>query len=340
MIVDVSWSEFKNLISNTGLGWIYIDEEGTNGNYSVYMSHNGFIFKSYLRSGNADHTEFENDYKAQGNKNLVSKTAVSGVPKVAIVNPEAGDGESSYSLASHNFCDKTTWYTNSVQVTGETATLDTGKTYDVANDYIIDVTHGKLAKEDPKLSSYAIKVYDNGTELTEHNPIMNVTGDYTVDHANGKITFEAGYTVTGPVTVDYWYATDSEFIIKPPAGKIIKIDHSEIQFSTDINMKPVYFEYWGNHPVYGFIKGDYDLYKNLDNIIDIARRGTGQIAATDTMQNPRSVFPFEYERKEVLRSTALTGVWTSMEIRIKTLDDQVMGGERGTITIYVTEEDE
>ena len=46
------------------------------------------------------------------------------------------------------------------------------------------------------------------------------------------------------------------------------------------------------------------------------------------------VFPFAYDRKIALEDAK------GMELRVKTDNDEVMGGEYGTITFYVTYEDE
>ena len=67
MLIEVPWSEFKDHINDSNLRWIYVTE-GVN--YATYASYDGFIFKSYIRNGSADYTDFNDNWKALGNKPL------------------------------------------------------------------------------------------------------------------------------------------------------------------------------------------------------------------------------------------------------------------------------
>ena len=71
MLVEISWSEFKDFLNNSKLSWIYVDQPG--GDYITYASYDGFTLSSYLRSGEADHTEFEASWKSLGNQPLKDK---------------------------------------------------------------------------------------------------------------------------------------------------------------------------------------------------------------------------------------------------------------------------
>lgn len=76
-------------------------------------------------------------------------------------------------------------------VSGGSATLVSGKTYRVASTNCI---------WDPDT---AVVVYDNGSPVA--------SGDIaTLDYLHGSVTFASGYTVTGPVTIDYSYFTRTQ----------------------------------------------------------------------------------------------------------------------------------
>ena len=69
MLIEYSWSEFKDFITDSKLRWIYVNEAGGT-NYSVYATYDGFVLKSYIRSGTSDYTDFETNWKSLGNKPL------------------------------------------------------------------------------------------------------------------------------------------------------------------------------------------------------------------------------------------------------------------------------
>jgi len=148
------------------------------------------------------------------NRNIVSMTTA-GVMRVAHEKPT--DTKRTY--VSHNFCDKTTWYTMSVGVTGEVA-IDSGDhtTYSLAHEYIIDVSHGKITREDLLViqgtasSTYSSSVYVNGVKKTEINPGTG-SGDFTIDYVLGKIIFASALSGSDVVTCSYYYATTNTFKI-------------------------------------------------------------------------------------------------------------------------------
>jgi len=258
---------------------------------------------------------------------LKNKTSVSGIPKVALYKGEGSSG----SIASHDWTDPCTWYNDSTRVTGETLTLDTGKIYDMVNSNIIDLKHGRVSDEDLIVSTYEVKVYDNGTEVTEDT-------DYTVDYENGKITFDAAYTVTGPVTADYSYENGSTFILKPDSGKVLNLEHAEIQVTKNIQMNSSFidFDIWVYNPQDLPNKMLYKRkrYKNIKDILNSANLGQGSIHAVDTFTNEILIFPFNYITTQSLLDSQGT------ELRISISDDQPLTGEWATTTFYITSEDE
>lgn len=324
--IDLSWIDFKANITSRNL---YVQWFIKNDTYYIFaydniLQLNTKIDIEIVGEESADQLDFEANFKSLANKPLEKKSPLTGRPEVIIVESE-GDGET---LPSHNFMDKTTWYQESIRVTAETPSLDTGKTYSLAHLWIIDTTHGKITFEDD-LVGFDFKAYDGSTELT-------IETQYTVDYTLGKIILDTSYTLNGALTVDYSYAGNSTFTIKPITGQILSIKDAEIQFTKDLVMKPMTFEIWAYDPN--------DLpnkkavfsrkYKSIKDIINIARQGKGSIPAIDVFTQDILVFPFAYDRKIALEDSK------GMELRVRTDNDLEMGGEYGTITFYVTYEDE
>lgn len=139
-------------------------------------------------------------------------------------------------LISHDWTDKTTWYTNSVYVPAAVA-VDSGDhlTYSLLNGYLIDTYHSKLFQEDTLGKRVVVKV--NGVAKIEEDPHYGEShGDYTINYASGSITFKVARSLLDVVTADYWYATDSAFYIRPSEGKKVNIESVECQFSEDVIM--------------------------------------------------------------------------------------------------------
>jgi hypothetical protein len=77
----------------------------------------------------------------------------------------------------------------------------------------------------------------DGVTKTEEDPHYGSNhGDYTVNYSDGVIVFKSAQSPTAVVSVDYWYATDSAFYIRPAEGKKINIESVECQFAEDVIM--------------------------------------------------------------------------------------------------------
>ena len=325
MKVFLAWSTFKIYISNKA-ALRYVDRD------DFYLLNYGDYESSIMKDGsdNSAQTDFETNYKNSANKSPIQNidihktTSIQKVPIVSIQKPEGSSG----SIATHDWCDKTTWYNKSTRVTGEEMTVvpDTdGLQYSSAHDYWIDLCHGRKSDEDEISSTYLAKIYDNAVLLTEDE-------DYEINYSTGVVTFES--LPTGPVTCDYSYAGESTFVLKPDSGKVLLIEHAELQFSTDVNLNGSYidFEIWVYNP--------YDLpnkvmykrkrYKNIKDILNSANLGQGTIPAICGMNNPVVVLPFNYVTVTPLQSSV------GAELRIRINGDQPFSGEFSTCTFYVT----
>lgn len=146
---------------------------------------------------------------------------------------------------THDFCNKTTWYADSVRVVDEAVGAGNGTTvvFDLDNDFIIDVNHGEITNEDYLVpsagqggDSYAIQVSVNGTPVVERT-FLKTDGDYTVDHVAGAITFFTPPANGAVITATYFYSPEgagSTIYFVPPPGKKIWVTKAELQFSDDV----------------------------------------------------------------------------------------------------------
>jgi hypothetical protein len=245
---------------------------------------------------------------------LVNKTA-SGIPKVAMYEPE-GDFET---VVSHDFSDKTTWYGEATHVTGQSLTLDTGTTFASPDTNWIDLTHGKVTRED-EITGHDINVYDNAVLVDPAN--------YTIDYVNGKITLTSA--PSGAVTAEYSYANGSAFIYAPTTK--VKIKHAEVQFTSDVVMKPLCFEIWAYDPDNPPNKKAYEkvVYKNEKDLVNISNKGY-RITSFGIFAADLLVFPFEYTRAITLDPAS------GMEMRLGTVGDETFGGFFATLSLYMAE---
>lgn len=273
-----------------------------------------------------------------------------GIQKVSFYEPE-GDGAT---IVTHSFSDKSSWFGGSVQVVNDTLVLDSGNTFKSTNGktHWIDMTHGRCYDEDNLMlqnaNKWALKVYVDGVLKQENLQYVAVEGDaastlikdYTVDYTSGKITFNQSQS--GVITADYSYATNSYFIIKPKAGKILSIKVAEVQFSANTVLQaPFCFEVWAtiNHPQAGVITvpvpGTKVVYKNFKDFISACNQGQGIIPKVGgVLTQDVHVFPFDYARPKPIKASQ------NVEIRVYCMNHLPTLGEFATATFYVTIDNE
>jgi hypothetical protein len=292
--------------------------------------------------------------------------------KIPMVTPRTSDGRirmtsekpssTRTNFYSHDFCDKTTWYTNATRAVNEVAT-DSGDhlTYELAHQFVIDNYHGKITGEDTLKdasgNSYRVAVKVDGNIKTEQDPHYATGGDYLIDYSAGTVTFFSELDPAAVVTVTYHYATNSKFVVKPVGGKKLILELAEVQFSADVNpLDSVVFEARGIAdyfvpPAYiGTAPGQIPsgtvislqtfVYKAISDFHNDAFRSYPTYPALGSEGNWRSqtqpvtVFDWDY-----LSSTALESS-KGMEIRIYLQHDQPFGGYMATTTFYCKSEDE
>lgn len=196
---------------------------------------------------------------------------ISNTPSVHVRKPSGLENGRVYGF-SVNFCDKTTWYHEAVEITNEAVGTGDGTTtaFPLArgssndpDERVLDLSHGKVSDEnrlanprgeyrgfgngyvlptqgDPfastaPLSGYVPIVYVDGVEQTEQG-FAETGGDYTIDYSVGTINFETAPANSAAITATYWYVPASAkayTLVQASAGKRYMIDRVEIQSSPD-----------------------------------------------------------------------------------------------------------
>ena len=254
----------------------------------------------------------------------------------------------SFTRVSHDFTDPCTFYTQSVSVTDEVLTGSGVGPYDSANENWIDVENGRLFQE-YLLDQYVVVVKIDDVVQTE---------GYTVDYENGQVTFAS--STSGVVKASYYYENGADFILEPDAGKILGLEHSEIQFAKNADLTaPVNFEIWVYNPLFDtgqspvaedptWFPGKpsepfrnqlrflykFEKYKNIKDIINSANLGQGYIPAIGGLTEDILVFPFNYVTEIKLIHSQ------GAQMRITIDGDQPFTGEWATVTFYCTSESE
>lgn len=248
---------------------------------------------------------------------------------------------SSLVKVTQNLCDKTTWWYSSERIEGQLmADEGDGLIFGSGIANWIDLTHGKVYREDLISAGKTPVVYDNGVAKTERAPFATTGGDFIINYATGEVTFFSA--PTGPVTADFNRENGSLWVLAPDEGKKIWVEDSEVQFSADVSINDtVHFQAWAYNPQDFPNKVPVTAkttYKTAGDYVDEARGVYPSIDAfggtARGLQHATYTFPFKYlQLKELFYSMGL-------EIRVWLENDVAFGGERGTATFYCTSLDE
>jgi hypothetical protein len=285
-----------------------------------------------------------------------SPTTSKGYQKVEIEAPEG----KRLDTISVNWCDRTTWYPESTLVTDE-GLSDSGDltVWNSTKVFWIDTTHGKLTGERLLRPTYQAVVKVNAVEKTENSP-EDTDNDYSINYATGDVTFNAALTGGDTVTATFHYESGSGWVIKPTAGKLLRLNYVEVQFSENLILNDtVIFEPYGPVEMYApqlwdgydpagpypagtmIPLGSQTVYQTMQDYINEAEEafpsvpkmgGTGWRG----MPGPVRIFRWPYERRGTTDITATSKV----EIRIQLENDIVLGGDVAVATFYGKSEDE
>jgi hypothetical protein len=274
-----------------------------------------------------------------------------GRPRFAVEKP---DSSRSYYF-SHNWCDPTTWYGDSVRVEDEVAAnCGDNRTYQLDHYNVIDTFHGKIFGEDSLRDS-------NGCDYRVHVAVNNVDGyiehdphytdfsdgyDFIVDYENGKIIFADERLPTDQVMVTYHYENGSAFHAVVPSGKKLLIEFAEVQFSKDINpTDTVKYQLYVYNPYYpmGPLRvpyGEPNVYKTMADFQVEAMKSFPEFPAIGKPGNWRGMSkPLVILNWDYVSGTPLKSSYGS-EVRIWLEHDKPFEGTYASLTFYGFEEDE
>jgi hypothetical protein len=346
--LNVSYSTIKQLFSK--IPSYYISQG--DGGYLLLSVGESDLISCKISSAN-DISDFNDNYKLECTSALsVDDVLVLGklANNIPFITPRNEDGFSfqiqeprtgtELIMATHNFCDRTTWHYQSERVTDEVLESIDGYNYQCAHINIIDLTHGKLFDEDSICEDvehgYFVIVKVNGVTKQQREPFALDGGDYDVDYALGKITFFTDQT-GNEVTVSYSYENGSFWVLKPDDGKRIDIEQAEVQFSVDCEITTdIQFQIWVYNPydLPNKVMYDQTCYKTIRNLIDEALGSYPVIPAFGGAARGVSSevygFPFRYGSVRKLNSSI------GVELRIGLKNDIPLEGEYVTATFYTT----
>lgn len=232
----------------------------------------------------------------------------------ATLQPRVGSG---LTVITHNFSDPKSWYSNSTRVVDKTLSPAVESVYDVYSfaDEVIDMENGRVTFED--------RVKDATTGLT-YVPIIKVNGvtvttGFTKNYTDNTITFSTPLTVSDVVTATFYKVNDSTFVIKPSAGKQIKIENVEVQFSYNVDFlsRWMVFETWVYNPndLPNKVMYDRATYKSVRDYINESNNKTSVLmTAVGELTKDIQIFTWEYPASRVAKASQGT------EIRIYVKD--------------------
>lgn len=252
--------------------------------------------------------------------------------------------------ATHNLCDRTTWYSQSARSEAEALTdSGDGLTWNSGHTNWINLFCGKVMDEDGLRAEvphgYAITVTVDGVEKTPRECYETTGGDYTVDFVTGSVTFFASQTGKA-VLASYSYENGQTWIFGPTTGKVLDVESVEAQFSADVVLNDTLkFSLMGYAAVFapdavagGFLQPTdlvelgSDRYKRITQLIDQALGAFPSIppigGPIQGTQNPVYGFPFRYGTMRRLFSTY------GMQLHVTLEHGRPMGGEYATATFY------
>lgn len=258
-----------------------------------------------------------------------------------------------HTIFTHNWCDRTTWYTESVRVADEIATNSgDNQRYELAHQNVIDTFHGKITEEDYIVDddgySYRVSVKVNDVLKTEQDPHYGSGGHFTVDYEDGYIDFLQALDPSDEVKVTYHYEDGSLFKVKAMSGYDYHLVTVELQFSTNVVMRDtVCFCPYGLADVFapGYFPpgtmiplGNPEKFKTMRDFYNDSVRAYPTVPALSAgtwrgIQEPITVLDWDYVTADTLHGDY------GMEIRVWLEHDDNDEGDYATTTFYFTKDE-
>lgn len=343
------WESFKSWINgeHAKLSFTWVDT----GNMYIVCAVDGIFTKIVSINKNTIETQiiqedFENNYKTY---NVLEKRQPDN--KALLVTHVGREGNETI-YATHNFCDPTTWFGDSVR-TSEVLS-GSGTVFSSSYNNWIDLRHGKVFDEEgyreDVADGYDVVVVANNVTMSMRQPFTNYGGDYIVNYYSGTIEFVNSQSYNqNEVTASFNYENGSNFYIRPYPFKKLDIEEVEAQFTRDVNMNDTMcFEIYGYVQIFapqlwegngGPLPTNYKIllksqkYHSIMQLIDEAL-GSYPIIPAIGGNNGRGLksdmygFPFRYGTVRTLYDSY------GLEIRVYNENHIPHDGDRVTATFY------
>jgi hypothetical protein len=250
----------------------------------------------------------------------VDITSTEKAQKVATTKLEG----SSSTLVSHNFCDRTTWWTQSVRVLGEQLNSENNLVYTSAHLNWIDLVHGKVAYEDRISSTYAVKVYVNS---------ILITSGYSIDYSAGAVTFEQSQEGNA-VTADYSYENGSRWAVSPSSGKMVKLIGTQVKVSDDVSFGEAGAVIFQPYLKTGSPAGSATIYKSVMDLLTCVPEKTTRLQKFGEMTHDMISMDYSYITSKDFKYSQ------NVEVRIWLSNNKPISGSFAYITAHIISLDE
>lgn len=363
--LQIVYSTFTELVPRVPTYYIPQGEGG----YILCAVAEDFYATCRIQSGSADTVNFESVYKTSGSlassldDALILGTIRNGIPLIKKYQSDTampvtivGREGSETNWSTHNFCDATTWYGESVRHNEVLFNSGDNLTFSGSHQIWINMYGGKVFDESALVTDvdhgYKVNVIVGDVTMSARGQFSNSGGDYSINFRSGSITFFS--PVTSSVTCSYSYANGSSWFLVPEPTKALDIEQAEIQFSENVQM---------NDRVNFIVEGPIDIFAPqllqsnggplpsgymvpveetwYDTIYQMVDEALGSyplippIGGTSRgIQTAIYEFPFNYNAVRRLRS--LYG----LRLRVKLNNDIEYGGDRATATFYCVSRNE
>jgi len=274
-------------------------------------------------------------------------TSIDHVPFVQIDLRTGRPQSQSYTIVSHDFTDRTSWYQNSIQDQNLQLVTSDNLTYQAPVDHRhwVDINSKKLTLDYKGVlerdGSSTISTIREVTVTVDDNPVD--PADYTINFPAGSVTFNSPQS--GTVRATFWHndgvLNPSDFILNPPPGWCFRIEHVEIQFSKTMSFtNSVGFEIWAGGALSDYMDFNvmlFDagygqsrtLYRGMRDLINWCNNQYPLIPACGDLTDDILVFPFKFLIAPTIKSSQGT------LIRLYSSNHQELVGEIATATFYM-----
>lgn len=289
-LLRIEWSTLKSVKNRDTFSLYYIQyAQGTDPEtytYVVIGTNDYYMYRADIELSNStDINDFETNFKSTAilTASIDDAIALSAspplntnrIPQVEVVSRTGSSSFNQYTITSHNWCKKTTWFQNYNSWIDQPMEADVAGVYTTYkltspsdNTLWINIddftnTMQDYALNAPPYGQHA--VWERNGSLSpreEWRPVIKkngvtLTSGYTIYYATGKVTFDSTLTSGDTITASFRCpkaSGGSEFILMPRSGKKLSIPHTEINLTDNVIITgTVVFEVWAGDPTYTMI---------------------------------------------------------------------------------------